>query len=451
MNRESGQADLLLPPEQIELALARVEDSAAFRGSARHRALLRHLVSRALQDDHAALKETVIAVEVFGRPASSFDPRLDTIVRVEARRLRARLSNYYRTDGRHSPIRIELPVGSYVPLIATREPPEHVDSTTRRARDLVERGEHFLRQPLSRATLELAIERFDLALRESPTHVAALVGLGRAWHNLATAWYVAPSIGSEHAAEALRSALAFDPGHATAHALIGAIQHQFEHDWPAAERSFRQALALAPQQAFVHSAYGCHLSLHGALVAAERELLLARRIDPQYVNARSHMVNLRIAQRRYDDAQSELDALEDLAPGNMGIAGLAGAIAMYRGDAQAAVRHYERACAAMPDHAACFIVLAGAHALAGRPDKADALLAQTLQRHDPAFISPYVLALFHARRGSRDAAFEQLERAVRERDPYAVQIVLEPGFEPLHDDPRWAALAVSVAQPKLTH
>ena len=449
MNREPARVDVLsLPTEQVELALARIEHSAAFRGSPRHRALLRHLVARVLSDDHAALKETVIAVEVFGRPAASFDPRLDTIVRVEARRLRARLADYYRADGRDSPIRIELPVGSYVPLIAARQPPQYEAAATRRARDLVERGEHYLRQPLSRDTLNLAVDRFDLALRESPACAPAFVGMGRAWLNLATGWYAAPAIASAHAADALRNGLALEPDHATAHALLGAIQHQFERDWPAARRSFERAIALTPQQAFVHSAYGCHLYMRGAFAESERELGLARSIDPMYINTRNHMANLRIVQRRYDGALAEVDAISDLAPGVMATAGLRGVIAMCRGDAEAAVGHYEDACRAMPDYAACFIALAGAHALAGRPAQADALVADALARFDPLGISPHVLAIFETQRGRADAAFAQLERMVRECDPFAVQTPQSPSFEALHGDPRWPGFAASLATPR---
>jgi hypothetical protein len=119
--RRDELADPQPPAEQVELMLARIEQSQAFRGSPRHRALLRHLVDRSLADDTSALKESVIAVEVFGRPASRFDPRLDSIVRVETRRLRARLAGYFGSEGREAPLRIELPVGSYVPLIAARK------------------------------------------------------------------------------------------------------------------------------------------------------------------------------------------------------------------------------------------------------------------------------------------------------------------------------------------
>lgn len=441
MEREPPNATLGSPPaEQIEFALARIEHGAAFRGSPRHRALLRHLVSRTLAGELTALKESVIAVEVFGRPAASFDPKHDTIVRVEARRLRARLLRYYASDGRDATIRIELPVGSYVPLIAQREAHANPVAVTRRARDLTERGDHYLHQALSREGLEAAVARFDDALRESPGHAPAYVGLGRAWLNLATACYHDPAVASEHSAEALRRALAIDPGNATAHALLAAMEHQFEHDWPAARRGFERAIALAPREAFVHSAYGCHLTMHGAFDEAERELTLARQLDPLYVNARNHMVNLRSAQGRYADARAELLAMRDVAPATMAIVGMQGAIAMFERDADAAVPHYEQACAMMPEHAPCFLALAGAHALAGRMAQADALLTDTLQRFAAARLSPYALAIFETRRGRADAAFALLERAQDELDPYAMQIGVDPSFEDLRADTRWRPL-----------
>ncbi|MEO8805211.1 MAG: tetratricopeptide repeat protein [Burkholderiaceae bacterium] len=449
MKREPGTAALLsLPPEQVELALARIEHSAAFRTSPRHRALLRHMVAKVLDDDLPALKESLIAIEVFGRPAASFDPKLDTIVRVEARRLRARLTNYYRSDGRDTPVRIELPVGSYVPLIATREPAQHADGISRRARDLVERGEHYLRQALSKATLEQALERFDAALRESPDHAPTYVGMGRAWLNLATGWYAEPAIASAHAAEALRQALVLHADNAIAHVLLGAIQHQFERDWPTARRSFERALALAPQTAFVHSAYGCHLFMHNALDDAERELLIARRIDPQYVNTRIHMINLRIAQRRLDDAAAEIEAVHDIAPETMAISGLSALIALLRGDTGAAVTLYERGCAVMPEYPGCFIALAGALAVAGRTDEADALVAKTLTRFDNNLVSPYVQAIYAGRRGHPDAAFALLERGLHECDPNMMQLAHDPSFDGLHSDARWPVMLAALRRPR---
>jgi Tfp pilus assembly protein PilF len=331
-------------------------------------------------------------------------------------------------------------VGSYVPLIVSREARQPAPEATRRARDLVERGEHFLRLALSRDSLEQAIERFDEALRESPDYAPALVGLGRVWLNLATGWHIEPAIASAHAAEALRRALELDPEHAVAHVLLGALQHQFEHDWPAAQRSFKRALALAPQQAFVHSAYGCHLFIHNALDDAERELLLARQLDPQYINTRTHMINLRIAQGRLADAEAEIVAIQDIAPQHMAVATLRGVIALAAGDAQAAVAHYTRACEIAPDYPGCFIALAGAHAMAGDIERADTLLAQTLERFAERPVSPYVLAIFATRCGRLDEALTLLDRAVREFDPNVLQIEHDPSFEDLRGETRWGLL-----------
>jgi len=432
------------PPEHIELSLATVEASAAFRASPRHRALLRYLVENLLAGDEAALKETVIAVAVFKRPVESFDPKLDSIVRVEARRLRARLDAYYSSEGRGAALRIELPVGSYVPMLRAKSPAQPASAAMQRALGLVDRGEHFLRQALSKQSLETALARFDDAMRLAPTLAPAYVGAGRAWFNLATGWHHEPKVAAEHAAEALRRGLELEPGEAVAHALLGAIQNQFERDWPAARRSFERAVALAPQQAFVHSAYGAHLYMRGEFERADQELALARRLDPHYVNSRAHLINLRIAQGRTDEAALEIEAMRDMAPGSLAANGLAAVLAMARGDAAAAAAVYARLCEVAPDNAGCFASLAGAQAAAGQREAAEATLAALHARFADRLVSPYVLAIAatHCRR--HDDAFALLARADTERDPSALEMAHDVSFRALHGDRRWPALVASV-------
>jgi serine/threonine-protein kinase len=80
---------------------------------------LRFTVEQALAGRGEELKEYRIGLEVFDKDAS-FDPRIDPIVRVEARRLRSKLKRYYETEGKDEPVRVEYPTGSYVPV--SREP-----------------------------------------------------------------------------------------------------------------------------------------------------------------------------------------------------------------------------------------------------------------------------------------------------------------------------------------
>jgi TolB-like protein/Tfp pilus assembly protein PilF len=94
--------------------LERVLSSACFARSERVSKLLRFLVERQLEGREQELKESLIGVEVFGR-RPDYDPKLDSTVRTEAVRLRARLSKYYSTEGSQDPLVIELPKGGYVP------------------------------------------------------------------------------------------------------------------------------------------------------------------------------------------------------------------------------------------------------------------------------------------------------------------------------------------------
>lgn len=98
--------------------LDRVLQSSQFDAAERSRSFLCFVVDEALAGRGAELKQSVIAMSVFGRKAD-FDPVLDPIVRVQAGRLRRSLERYYLITGDTNPIRIELPRGSYTPVFMT--------------------------------------------------------------------------------------------------------------------------------------------------------------------------------------------------------------------------------------------------------------------------------------------------------------------------------------------
>ena len=106
-------------PEEVRSALARVVESPGFATAGRLAPFLTFVVERVLSGE--PVKESIVGVEVFGRPPD-YDPRIDPIVRVEARRLRSRLAGYYAGPGAEDPVRIELPKGTYAPVFASREP-----------------------------------------------------------------------------------------------------------------------------------------------------------------------------------------------------------------------------------------------------------------------------------------------------------------------------------------
>ncbi len=113
------------PPEAVRAQLERMLGGALFSRSERLRRFLRYVVEQKLSGRQHQLSEYAIATEVYDR-ASSFNPATDTIVRVEARRLRSTLERYYAAEGRPDRVWISVPKGGYEPAFSRKAtlPPE---------------------------------------------------------------------------------------------------------------------------------------------------------------------------------------------------------------------------------------------------------------------------------------------------------------------------------------
>jgi serine/threonine-protein kinase len=115
---QSSESQRQIILEEAERVLA----SPEFATTPRLARLLRFLVDESLANRLDSLKESVIAVEVFDR-ATDHDPQLDSVVRVQIGRLRARLAEYYLKRG-SGPVRIEIPKGNYQPVFGFSDAPE---------------------------------------------------------------------------------------------------------------------------------------------------------------------------------------------------------------------------------------------------------------------------------------------------------------------------------------
>ncbi len=106
------------PPgdDDVVRELERVLVDGDFDASPRSRAFLRFIVDETLAGRQDGLTQDAIATRVFQR-REDFDPTLDPIVRIQAGRLRRSLERYYLLAGAHDPVRIELPRGTYVPVL----------------------------------------------------------------------------------------------------------------------------------------------------------------------------------------------------------------------------------------------------------------------------------------------------------------------------------------------
>jgi TolB-like protein len=137
--------------DDVRRQLDRLLASAVFVNAGRMSRFLKFVVEQTLAGHGERLKEYVIGVEVFDRDAG-YDPRLDSIVRVEAARLRSKPAEYYGGEGRGDAVVLSLPKGGYAPIVTVeREPPaaNAVQSTNAAASPAVpvERPERTAQRP----------------------------------------------------------------------------------------------------------------------------------------------------------------------------------------------------------------------------------------------------------------------------------------------------------------
>ncbi len=110
-----------LDREQKLEQLEKVLHSRTLQNSESLKAFLRFVVEKTLDDQGVQLKEYTIATEVFGRN-TDYDPRIDSVVRVQAGRLRTKLQEYYTTEGKGDSVVIDLPKGHYYPVFTCPRP-----------------------------------------------------------------------------------------------------------------------------------------------------------------------------------------------------------------------------------------------------------------------------------------------------------------------------------------
>jgi len=131
--------------EPIRAELEKILASKTFLRCDRLSRFLRFTVEQVLQGQTDSLKEYTLGVEVFDR-REAYDPRIDAVVRVEARRVRSKLKEYYQSEGRGDSVLIDLPKGSYAPVFQKRE----------LSRSRTARIRSWFRLPYSRRTIALA-------------------------------------------------------------------------------------------------------------------------------------------------------------------------------------------------------------------------------------------------------------------------------------------------------
>jgi serine/threonine-protein kinase len=291
----------------------------------------------------------------------------------------------------------------------------------------------------SEPALRKALDLFQSALLQDPSFARAYAGIADVWCDLADDW-VAPDDAYPRAKAAAERALQRDPDLADAMISIGKVL--VWHEWSFAEgvRSLERAVALAPNNSEAHWVLGTALPLIGRLSEGVESVRRAAMLDPLRVEFAGWLTRFLLYSKDYEGAlESGKDLLEIDEQYERGFVWM-GSAYLAMGKAELALEYFQRG-QAMPRAVRSYdAMIVRALAALDRREEAQEILTRLETESRQHYVRSEYLAMGHAALGDMDRAFESLERAYQARSAGLIYLHLDPGYDPLRSDPRFAEM-----------
>jgi len=268
------------------------------------------------------------------------------------------------------------------------------------------------------------------ALDADPNFADAEVALAFTYYEQAFT-SLAPSAIFESSRQAAQTALKLNPQLGLAHAVLGGILTDYDWDWAAADREFKQAFALAPHDARVLTINTDLTVALGQLDTARQMLKQALAYDPLFADAYSTLVWIEWCSGRYDEMLAAARKIIEIDPDYDWGHTTVGLALLNRGDPAAAITEINRESNAVEQ--AWGLALAY-HAL-GRAADSNAALKKLIAGGADNYA--YEVAEVYADRGERDEALKWLERAYVQKDSTVKWVAHDPTMAKLKSDPRY--------------
>jgi len=290
--------------------------------------------------------------------------------------------------------------------------------------------------------LQKSIENFERAIALDPNFALAFTGLADAYSLLANAGSPAREI-MPKAREAALNALLLDDNLAEAHTALGQILIYYDYDYAGAEREHKRAIELNPNYATAHQWYSELLTALGRHEEALAEMRRALEIDPlSLIINRQYGVSLLFA-RKYDEAIGQLKKTLEL-DANFAVAHSSISLAYrLKGDYDEAVEEFAKYQELIGEQQSAALIRESF-----TRNGWQGFLRAMVGEHRPANLTPYHAAAFYAALDEKDKAFAELSRAYQNREPVLGLIKVDPRFDSLRDDSRFADLLRRVGLPQ---
>ncbi|MBK7932281.1 MAG: protein kinase [Pyrinomonadaceae bacterium] len=289
-----------------------------------------------------------------------------------------------------------------------------------------------------------AIEYFEQAIAIDPNYALAHAAMASSYLYLGANGFDAPNESMERAEIAAARAQELNGDLAEVH-LASATINQFAWNWAAAENEFEKATELNANLASVHFGYALFLSTQGRHEQAIVEMKQARDLDPLKKGINLNIAYVLYFAQRYDEALEQYSNGIDLVPEYGGAYYGRGLARTATGNFAEAITDFKEMIRLNGEHTGVNCYLGYALAKAGRINESRAILRRLEKGIE--YVSPVELAILYIGLGEKEKALAALERGFAERDSQMQFLMIEPNFNEIRSEPRFAELVRKVGLP----
>ncbi len=293
----------------------------------------------------------------------------------------------------------------------------------------------------SGADVQRGIEYYQEAIARDPAYAVAYAGIADAYELLSIGFGAKAPVEYLADAKAMAlKALEMDETLAEAHTSLAYARWLGDLDWSGAEREFRRALELKNSYVMAHEWYGEYLAALGrhdeALASARR----AQQLDPLSVPVNRSVGWVLYFARNYAKAEEELQKALGMDPGFLGARMVLWWTWIANGSLNRALADIRAEVERPGLRTAKKLVLAYATAMKGNAEEATGLLWELEPKLAAEDRLALLTALVHTAMDEKGKAFEQLDRALRIREPGLLFLKVAPWADPLRSDPRYGEM-----------
>jgi tetratricopeptide (TPR) repeat protein len=284
-----------------------------------------------------------------------------------------------------------------------------------------------------------AAEILERATSMYPSYASAHVGLADAYGRLALWGLARPREVFPKALRSAQQALKLDPGLPHAYSSLAVATAFYQRRWEEGLAHARTAIELEPSYSFGQHVYGKCLLARGKMDEAQERFERAVDLDPLSVLAHRSLGWVLYIERQFARAEQWLQAalVLDREPAETHY--LLARIYMSQGRFAAALEQAEL-CQTDPPEPLSLSVLGACLAFLNRHEEALKIVATLSRMAETRYVESRAIAQVHIALGNIDEAIQSVARSLDEREPFSAFAKLDPGFDPLRGDPRFAVL-----------